>query len=69
MDDALKNNTLKIVERDQGQFDTVYDRQSDIDAPKTVEKVTVTEQEDGTWTKDSTEVASNLKDERVIPEK
>tara|TARA_R100000008_G_scaffold81795_2_gene65413 strand:- start:302 stop:1267 length:966 start_codon:yes stop_codon:yes gene_type:complete len=69
MDDALKNNTLKIIERDQGQFDTVYDRQSDIDAPKTVEKVTVTEQEDGTWTKDSTEVASNLKDERVIPEK
>jgi hypothetical protein len=69
MDDALKNNTLKIVERDQGQFDTVYDRNSDIDAPKKVEKVTVTEQEDGTWTKDSTEVASNLKDERVIPEK
>ena len=69
MDDTLKNNTIKIFERDQAQFEGVFDRRTDIDAPETVEKVTVTEQEDGTWSKNSVEVKSNLKDDRVIGEK
>ena len=69
MDENLKNNTIKILQRDQDQFKDVYKRQSDLDAPEVMEKVEVVENDDGTWSKNTTEVKSNLKDERVIGEK
>ena len=69
MDENLKNNTIKILQRDQDQFKDVYKRQSDLDAPEVMEKVEVVENDDGTWSKNTTEVKSNLKDERIIGEK
>jgi len=69
MDENLKNNTIKILQKDQDQFKDVYKRQSDIDAPEVMEKVEVVENDDGTWSKNTTEVKSNLKDERIIGEK
>ena len=69
MDENLKNNTIKILQRDQDQYKDVYKRQSDLDAPEVMEKVEVVENDDGTWSKNTTEVKSNLKDERIIGEK
>lgn len=66
MDENLKNNTIKILVDEQNQLDGSFDRQSDIEAPKTLERVSVTQNSDGTWSKDTVEEKSNLYDEGVV---
>ena len=69
MDDNLKDKTIKILERDQDQMKGVYDRQTDVEAPKTTEKVEITQNDDGTWNETKTVEESKYKDESVIDEK
>ena len=69
MDDNLKDKTIKILERDQDQMKGVYDRQTDVEAPKTTEKVEITQNADGTWNEAKTVEPSKYKDESVIDEK
>lgn len=66
MNENLKNNTMKILVDEQNQLDGSFDRQSNIEAPKTVEKVSVTQNSDGTWSKNTTEEKSELYDEGVV---
>lgn len=69
MDDNLKDKTIKILERDQDQMKGVYDRQTDVEAPETTEKVEITQNADGTWNESRTEEKRKYKDEGVIDEK
>ena len=69
MDENLKNRTLEILNKDQDQLKGVYDNQSEYTAPETIEKITVTENSDGTWTENKETVDSNLKDGGVVGER
>jgi hypothetical protein len=69
MDENLKNRTVELLEGDQNILDGVEDKQSEYEAPKTMDKVTVTENPDGTWDENKTTVDTNIKDEGVIGEK
>lgn len=67
MDESLKNNVLKILEKEQTQLDDAFKAQSPgVEAPKKVEKVTVTQNNDGTWSKNVEEVDSNVYDDTVV---
>jgi len=67
MDESLKNRTLKIFEKEQTQLDDAFKAQSPgVEAPKKVEKVTVTQNDDGTWIKNVEEVDSNVYDDTVV---
>ena len=67
MNESLKNNVLKILEKEQTQLDDAFKAQSPgVEAPKKVEKVTVTQNDDGTWSKNVEEVDSNVYDDTVI---
>ena len=69
MDENLKNRTLEILNKDQDQLKGVYDNQSEYTAPETTEKITVTENSDGTWTQNKETVDTNLKDGGVVGER
>jgi len=69
MDENLKNRTLEILNKDQDQLKGVYDNQSEYTAPETTEKITVTENSDGTWTENKETVDTNLKDGGVVGER
>ena len=70
MDENLKNRTLEILNKDQDQLKGVYDNQSEYTVPETTEKVTVTENSDGTWTQNKEIIEnSNLKDGGVVGER
>ena len=47
----------------------VFDRQTDVEAPETTEKVEITQNADGTWNESRTEEKRKYKDEGVIDEK
>lgn len=67
MNESLKNNVLKIFEKEQNQLDDAFKAQSPgVEAPKKVEKVTVTPNSDGTWSKNVEEVDSNVYDDTVV---
>lgn len=67
MNESLKNNVLKILEKEQTQLDDAFKAQSPgVEAPKKVEKVTVTQNDDGTWIKNVEEVDSNVYDDTVV---
>jgi hypothetical protein len=67
MNESLKNNVLKILEKEQTQLDDAFKAQSPgVEAPKKVEKVTVTQNDDGTWSKNVEEVDSNVYDDTVV---
>ena len=69
MDENLKNKAIEILERDQDQMKGVYDRQTDVEAPETTEKVEITQNADGTWNESRTEEKRKYKDEGVVDEK
>lgn len=67
MDESLKNRALKIFEKEQTQLDDAFKAQSPgVEAPKKVEKVTVTQNNDGTYSKNIEEVDSNVYDDTVV---
>ena len=69
MNESLKNRALEILNRDQNQLDNVYVNQSEYNAPDKIEKITVTENSDGTWSQNKETVDSGLKDGGVIGER
>ena len=69
MNESLKNRALEILNRDQNQLDNVYVNQSEYTAPEKIEKITVTENSDGTWSQNKETVDSGLKDGGVIGER
>ena len=67
MDESLKNRAIGIFEKDQKQLDGAFDNPSpDVTAPEKIEKVTVTQNDDGTYSKQTEEVDSNLYDHSVV---
>ena len=67
MDESLKNRTLKIFEKEQTQLDDAFKPQSPgVEAPEKVEKVTVTQNDDGTYSKNVEQVDSNVYDDTVV---
>lgn len=67
MDGSLKNKALKIFEKEQTQLDNAFEPQSpDVVAPKKLEKVTVVQNDDGSYSKNVEEVDSNVYDDSVI---
>jgi len=52
MDDALKKSIIDLLQEEQDQLNGALDNQSSTLAPETVEKVSIYQNEDGTWTKD-----------------
>jgi len=67
MDESLKNRTIKILQDEQNQLDDAFKPQSGgVTAPQKIEKVTVVENGDGTWSKNVEEVDSKLYDDSVV---
>jgi hypothetical protein len=67
MDGSLKNKALKIFEKEQTQLDSAFVPQSpDVVAPKKLEKVTVVQNADGSYSKNVEEVDSNVYDDSVV---
>ncbi|MFZ9353918.1 MAG: hypothetical protein ACO25L_03790 [Candidatus Nanopelagicales bacterium] len=66
MDENLRNRALKIFENDQNQLNGAFEKQSDVVVPSKIEKVSVVQNGNGTWTKDVVEEDSNLYDESVV---
>ena len=67
MDESLKNRTIKILQDEQNQLDDAFKPQSGgVTAPQKIEKVTVVENGDGTYTKKTEEVDSKLYDDSVV---
>ena len=69
MNENLTNRALEVVNRDQDQLKGVYENQSEYTAPEKIEKITVTENSDGTWSQNKEIVDSGLKDGGVIGER
>jgi len=65
MDESLKNQVIGIFEKDQSQLNGALDNQSTITAPSTLEKVSITQNSDGTWNKTVTTEESGLYDGSV----
>ena len=67
MDGSLKNKALKIFEKEQNQLDDAFKAQSpDVVAPKKLEKVTVVQNADGSYSKNVEEGDSNVYDDTVV---
>ena len=67
MDDSLKNKAIGLFEKEQKQLDGAFDDSSpDVTAPEKIEKVTVTQNDDGTYSKQTEEVDSNFYDHSVV---
>ena len=66
MDESLKNRAIKIFEDDQNQLDGAFDKQSDIEVPTKIEKVSVTQNDNGRWSKNIKEEDSGLYDESIV---
>ena len=62
MSETSKNRAIEVLNRDQNQLDNVYVNQSEYNAPEKIEKITVTENSDGTWSQNKEIVDSGLKD-------
>lgn len=67
MNESLKNRTIKILEEEQNQLDDAFKAQSpEVEAPNKIEKITVTENSDGTYSKNVEEVQSNFYDDSIV---
>ena len=66
MNENLTNRALEVLNRDQDQLKGVYENQSEYIAPDKIEKITITENSDGTWNQNKETVDSGLKDGGVI---
>jgi len=67
MNESLKNRAIELFEKDQKRLDGAFDNPSpDVTAPEKIEKVTVTQNDDGTYSKQTEEVDSNLYDHGVV---
>jgi hypothetical protein len=66
MDENLKIRAIEILEEEQNQLDGVFDKQSEIEIPSTIEKTSVTQNSDGTWNKVAFEEKNNFYDESVV---
>ena len=62
LDESLKNRVLDILEGDQKALDGSLDNQSDVEAPKTVKKTSITQNSEGKWEKLEVEEDSNFLD-------
>lgn len=62
MDESLKKQVIEIFEKDQSQLNGALDNQSTVTAPSTIEKVSITQNSDGTWNKTVTTEESGLYD-------
>jgi len=62
IDNNLKSKVLEILESEQKQLDGCLDSQSDIVAPKKLEKTSINQNSDGTWNKVTYEEQTNLVD-------
>lgn len=62
MNENLKNRVVKILEDEQNELNGALDNQSDVIAPSSIPKITVTQNSDGTWSKNTEEVDSNMVD-------
>jgi hypothetical protein len=51
MDQSLKNSIINIFKEEQDQMDGALDNKSDVKAPDTITEYTVTQNSDGTWSK------------------
>jgi len=66
MDESLRNRAREVFEKDQKQLDGAFEPSSDVKAPESYEKVTVVENNDGTYSKNVEEVESNFYDASVV---
>lgn len=64
-DESLVNDTLKILEDEQTQLDGCYDINTDATVPSTIEKTSVTQNPDGSWSTVTYEEESNLADTNI----
>ena len=62
LDESLKNRVLDILEGDQKALDGSLDNQSDVEAPKTVKKTSISQNSEGKWEKLEVEEDSNFLD-------
>ena len=69
MNENLANRALEVLNRDQNQLKGAYENQSEYNAPEKIEKITVTENSDGTWSENKELVDSGFKDGGVIGER
>ena len=69
MNENLANRALEVLNRDQDQLKDVYENQSEYNAPDKIEKITITENSDGTWNQNKETVDSGFKDGGVIGER
>ena len=69
MNENLTNRALEVLNRDQEQLKGVYENQSEYNAPDKIEKITITENSDGTWNQNKETVDSGFKDGGVIGER
>jgi len=69
MNENLANRALEVLNRDQNQLKGAYENQSEYNAPEKIEKITVTENSDGTWSQNKELVESGFKDGGVIGER
>jgi len=66
MNENLTNRALEVLNKDQDQLKGVYENQSEYTAPEKIEKITVTQNSDGTWNQNKETTDSGLKDGGVI---
>ena len=67
MEEFLKKKTVDLFERDQNKLDDAFKGQSpDITAPEKLEKIEVIQNDDGTYSKKTEEIDSNLYDDNVV---
>ena len=67
MNEELKKECIKLLQDEQDQLKGAFDPQSGgIEAPKTLEEVSVTQNSDGTYSKTTEEIESIIYDDSVV---
>jgi hypothetical protein len=62
LDESLKNRVLEILESDQESLDGSLENQSDVQAPETVTRTSITQNSEGRWERVDTEEESGFMD-------
>jgi hypothetical protein len=62
LDESLKNRVLDILESDQESLDGSLENQSDVQAPETVTRTSITQNSEGRWERVDTEEESGFMD-------
>ncbi len=67
MDEELRTRTLELLQDEQDQLKSAFEPQSPgINAPKTLEKVSIIQNSNGTYSKNVTEIESTFYDDSVV---